>query len=101
MLNLCHQVLHAPKRAPANGLLGDLPKPEFHLIEPGSIRRGIVHLVARALRQPGPDFRMFVRRIVIDDQMGKGSGMTIDFYSKSLRHRQMTGEEQDRSQFSQ
>ena len=40
------------KRAASNAFAGDLGKPSFYLIEPGSTRRGEVHLVARVIGEP-------------------------------------------------
>ena len=47
------------------------PKTQFHVIEPGGIRQGIVDMVlgAGALGQLRTDLRMFRRRIVIDERM--------------------------------
>src|SRR5579864_6110489 len=66
-----HQVTDAAERAAADGPLGDDVEPDLHLIEPGGIRRRVVHMEARTGGQPAPDLRMLVRGIVIDDQMDR------------------------------
>ena len=49
--------------------LRDDPKPALHLIQPGGIGRRVVHVEARALRQPGLDLGVLMRALVIDVQV--------------------------------
>ena len=69
MLNLSEQVGHALERSAAIGLLSDQAKPARDLIEPGCIGRREVHVETRSSGQLRFDFRMFVRGMVIDDQV--------------------------------
>src|SRR5262249_55427734 len=48
VLDLGDQLLHAVERPSANGLLRDVAEPEFDLIEPGCIGRGVMHMIPRA-----------------------------------------------------
>ena len=68
-VDLVDQFLDASKRASADGPLGDQGKPAFDLIQPGRVGRGVMNLVARPLGQPGTHFGMFVRRVIVDDQV--------------------------------
>ena len=68
-VDLVDQFLDASKRAAADGPLGDQGKPAFDLIQPRRVGRGVMNLVARPLRQPGTYFGMFVRRVIVDDQV--------------------------------
>ena len=52
LLDLLNQLLGARERSAANGLLRDLVEPDFHLIEPGTVRRRIVHVEPRPLGKP-------------------------------------------------
>lgn len=69
VVNLGHEVFHALEGPVANGLLGDPTEPEFHLVEPGRIGRGVMDMVAGARCQPQPHLRVFVRGIVLDNEM--------------------------------
>jgi hypothetical protein len=42
------------------------PKPASGLVEPGTVRRRATHMIAEALRQPGPYFWMLVRGVIVD-----------------------------------
>ena len=64
-----HEVPDAAETASADGLLGDQVEPDLHMIEPGRVGRRIVDVITRTGRQPLFDLGMFVRGIVIDDQM--------------------------------
>jgi hypothetical protein len=47
--------LDAGEAATPDSLLGDDPKPTPHLIQPGGVGGGVVHVEAGPLRQPGTD----------------------------------------------
>lgn len=68
-VDLVDQFLDASKRTAADGPLGDQGKPAFHLIQPRRVGRGVMNLVSRPLRQPGAHFGMFVRCVIVDDQV--------------------------------
>ena len=53
----------------ANGFLRDSGKPPFDQVEPGGAGRCQMEMEPRVLGQPGPDDRMFVRAVVVADQM--------------------------------
>ncbi len=50
-------------------VLSQIAKEAFHHVEPGTARRREVEVKARMTAQPSLHLRMFVRGIVIDDQM--------------------------------
>src|SRR3972149_7389070 len=64
-----HEVADAAERAAADGPLGDDVEPDLHLVEPGGIGRGVVHMEAWAGGKPASDLRMLMRGIVVDDEM--------------------------------
>jgi len=47
VIDLRHEVTYAAERAAPDGLLGDDVEPDLHLVEPGGIGRGVVHVEAR------------------------------------------------------
>lgn len=63
------QLLDAGERAATDGLLGDDAKPALDLVDPRGVGRGVVHMEARSPREPGLDLGMFVRGVVVDDEM--------------------------------
>jgi hypothetical protein len=60
---------HAPERTPPPSLARDLGGEPLHQIEPGGACRGKVKMEARVLGEPGLDRRMFVRAVVVEDEM--------------------------------
>ena len=64
-----HEVADAAEGAAADGPLGDDVEPDLHLVEPRGIGRSVVHMKAGPDGKPASDRRMFVRGIVIDDEM--------------------------------
>jgi len=60
------EFFHTLERSPANGSLGDDIKPNFHLIEPGSISGRIVNLITWMGREPSFNLRMFMSSVIID-----------------------------------
>ena len=63
------QIRDALERATTNRLLRDQSEPTFNLVEPRGVGRGVVNVVAGTSCQPRTNFRMFVRRIVVADQV--------------------------------
>src|SRR5215467_5321613 len=63
--DLGFEVGYRIKRATTNSLTGNLTEPDFDLIEPRSIGRCVVHMIARATGKPSLDFRMLVGAIVV------------------------------------
>ena len=63
------EMFDASETSAADGLLSDKTEPTFDLVEPGRIGWGVVHVEARALREPQPHLGMLVRSVVVDDQM--------------------------------
>jgi hypothetical protein len=63
------QVFDAGEGTPPDGFVGDQCKEALDLIEPGAVGRNEVNLPARPAGDPGPDSRVFVGAVVIDDQM--------------------------------
>ena len=70
-LDLFDELPDAAKGSPADSALGDQVKPDLRLVEPRGIRRRVVHVVAGARRQPAADPGMFVRGVVIDDEVNR------------------------------
>jgi len=68
-LDLGDQLFHATEGAPANSLLGDDVKPDFHLVEPRGVSGSVMHMVARPGRQPASHSFMFVSGVVIHHQV--------------------------------
>lgn len=71
MINLGDQLLDTAEGPATNSLLRDPTEPELHLIEPGGVRWRVVDVIAGPQAQPGTDLRMFMRGIVIDDEMDR------------------------------
>jgi hypothetical protein len=69
VIDLRHQFFDAAERAATNGFLGDDVEPNFDLVEPGSVGRREVNLVAGMGSQPTLDARMLVRGVVVHDQV--------------------------------
>lgn len=64
-----HEIADAAERAAADGPPGDDVEPDLHLVEPGGVGRGVVHMEAGTGGKPASDLRMLVRGVVVDDQM--------------------------------
>lgn len=69
VFDLGNQLFHAAKGAPTNRFLGDDVKPDFHLVQPGGIGGRVMHMVARAGRQPAPHSFMLMGGVVVHYQM--------------------------------
>src|SRR6266568_1134116 len=63
------QLRHAMKDAPAKALLREVAKEPFHHVEPGRAGGGEVHVEASAPSEPAFHLGMFVRGVVIHDEM--------------------------------
>ena len=68
-IDLVNQFIDAPERATTNRLLGDKAKPALNLIQPGRIRWCVVNVKTAALRQPGTNLGMFVRGVIVDNEV--------------------------------
>ena len=64
MVDFGDKFLHAAEGSPANGLLRDAIEPDLHLIQPGCIGRGKVHMEAGARGKPAPDSQMLVGGVI-------------------------------------
>ena len=69
MLDFGDQLFDAREAATPDCSLSDDPKPALHLIEPGGVGRRVVDVEPWTLRQPGADFGVLVRAVVVDDQV--------------------------------
>jgi hypothetical protein len=73
LLNVSHdgvdQLTHALESAPANPLVGDVAKPAFHEVQPRTARRDEVNVEPGMALQPSLDLGVFVRVVVVHDQM--------------------------------
>src|SRR5271166_6144786 len=73
VLYKCHdcfdQLLDAPKRPSTYSLIGNLSEPALDQIQPGTTRRDEVKMEPRMPFAPRHDLGVFVRRIVVHDQM--------------------------------
>ena len=83
LIDFLDQVFDAAKRPAANGLLRNPIEPDLHLIEPGSIGRSKVHAESWSCGEPAFDSGMFVRGVVVHDDVHIQSSGT--FFSISLR----------------
>ena len=68
-IDFLDQFLDAAKRSTTNGLLGDAIEPDLHLIQPRSIRGSEVHVKSRPCCEPAFDSRMFVRSVVVHNDV--------------------------------
>ena len=64
-----NQFFHAAEGSGADGLLRDAAEPDFQLVEPRSVGRREVHVEAGPRRQPALHPRMFVRRVIVHDDI--------------------------------
>jgi len=69
ILNRSDQFLHAMERAATQALLGQVAKPTFDQVEPGTGRGREVQVQARMNAQPVLDIRMLMGGVVIHDQV--------------------------------
>ena len=68
-IDFLDQFFHAAKRPTTNSLLGNAVEPDLHLIEPRGIGRSEVHMESRLSGEPAFDARMFVRGVVVHDDV--------------------------------
>ena len=68
-LDRVDDVRHAEKVSAPELLGGEMRKPEFDQIQPRRTGRDEVQMHARVLPEPRVDLRVFVRRVVVHDQM--------------------------------
>src|SRR5580692_10828829 len=71
---------NAPEHSSTDSLFGQVSEPSFHKVKPGTTGGDEVHVEARMTRDPSLYLRMFVGRVVVDDQVqGEiGIGAFID-----------------------
>jgi hypothetical protein len=77
ILDLGYQLFHAAESTATDGLLRDDVEPDFHLVEPRSIGRCVVHLKPRVRRQPAEHAGMLVRGVIIHDQVHSEPGRNL------------------------
>ncbi len=84
-LNCSDQGRHAREAASAKALLAEFTKPAFYQIQPGAGRRSEVQMKTGMPLEPGFHARMFMRSIIIHDQMEVefGRGFVVDFLKES------------------
>lgn len=63
------EFFHGSERPPPDGLLCDEIEPDLDLIEPGWVNRGKVDMVSGSLRKPSLYPDVFVRTLIVDDQV--------------------------------
>src|SRR5262249_58097353 len=63
------QFLHTAEGAASDALLGDLPKPALHHVEPRTARGDEVQVAPRVALQPALDRRALVGAGIVDDQV--------------------------------
>jgi hypothetical protein len=68
-IDFLDQFPDAAKRSTTNGLLGDAIGPDLHLVQPRSIGGSVVHVKSRPCCEPAFDSRMFVRSLVIHNDV--------------------------------
>ena len=69
LMDFALQIGHGVEGAAADRALRDESEPALDLIEPGGVGGGVVNVEACAACEPRFDFGMFVRAVIIDDQM--------------------------------
>jgi hypothetical protein len=69
LIDFLDQFFDAAKRPAANGLLRNPIEPDLHLILPRGIGGSEVHVESWPCCQPALDSRMFVRGVVVHDDM--------------------------------
>lgn len=84
-LNCSDQGRHARKAASAKALLAEFAKPTFNQIQPGTGRWGEVQMKTRMSLDPGFYAGMFMRAIIIHNQMEIefGESFVIDYLKES------------------
>jgi hypothetical protein len=65
------QVANAQECSAADSFPRDFGEPPLNLVEPGGTGRREVHLITGSRRQPLLYLGMFVRSIVVEDQMNR------------------------------
>ena len=68
-VDLFDQILDVAEGPTANGPLGDQAKPALHLIQPRRVGWRVMYLITGPLGQPGAHLTMFVRRVVVHNQV--------------------------------
>ena len=68
-VDLVNQFLDVGERSAVDGLLDDEAEPALHLVDPGGVGRGVVHVMALSPAQPGLDLGMLVGGVVVDHEM--------------------------------
>ena len=68
-IDFLDQFLDAAKRSTTDGLLGDAIEPDLHLVQPRSIGWSVVHVKSRSGCDPAFDSRMFVRSVVVHNDV--------------------------------
>ena len=63
------QFFHAAERATSNALVGELSKPAFNQIDPGTVSGREMDVKAWALSEPLPNHRSFVSAVVVHNDM--------------------------------
>src|ERR1700728_1092200 len=71
---------NAPEHSSTDSLFGQVSEPSFHKVKPGTTGGDEVHVEAWMTRDPSLYLRMFVGRVVVDDQgqVEIGIGAFID-----------------------
>src|SRR6266705_2443908 len=69
LTNGSNEFSHAAKRSTPNALARDLREPALHQVQPRGPRGDEMEMVARALSEPLLHLGMFVRAVVVHDQM--------------------------------
>jgi len=67
LLDFADQLLDAGDVAAADRPLRDDSKPTLHLVKPGGVGGGVVDRETGPLGQPGADFGVLMRGVVVDD----------------------------------
>ena len=69
LMDFAFQVGHRVERAAADGALRDEPEPALNLIEPGGVGGRVVNVEAWTACEPRFDLSVFVRAVVVDDEV--------------------------------
>jgi len=69
VIDLTHEFFDAAEGAATDGFLGDQAEEALHLVQPGTVSGNEVNVPARMPGEPGFHPSMFVRAVVVDDQV--------------------------------
>src|SRR5262249_32316749 len=85
IIDCCGEFLNAEERAAANAFVGQLCEPALNQIQPTATGGHVMNDKAAMPEEPGLDFVMVVRRVVVDHdvQFGRPCKLAVDLPQKA------------------